>query len=949
MSARKPSPSADGLVIRSRLFDLLDSALESASVIWIVGPAGAGKTTLVASYLQHAAKPHRYCRLGTHDRDPETLFDTLYTAAKVAPLERTPFPGVGLSVPAIFSRLVWRKILDPKCLFVVDDEHSLGDDDSLVQVVEQGALEAGALGSQLIVTSRRAPPRSLDAQRLTGELRVLDSDTLRCTPEESEQWIRLRLGDADAERVETLISMSQGWPVCLGLMLTHMRLGGELPNRAADAPQRLIQYFADEVLRLLPERARECLLWCALTPRASVEYVQTVASGPDALANLAELEERGLLCRRQAPHAVPYVHPILATACNHYGRAAFGVESWNDRVRQAADYLATRGDVDAAFQLLTQTEQLQHAAHWVVLHAPRLMATRRAGTVLHWLRCLSPAIREADAWLRYWWDALTYFAQDRIERLLAHHREFRAKGDVFGLYSSWMLIAQDLIADHWLIQLRAWLVTLDELFREHPLDAFPELQARVNQTRALAEYIQDPQKPTRDDLQALICQLAREGEDWGGPAVALTMIFWQGVFFRSYEDMDALRTTLEGLVTEAPRHRLLRLASAIAAGQKYWNLASQGSANTHWREAMRLARELGLPQLENALNASHAAMSTDADDLQSAREALDACRPAQGPGSVWANDVHLLARAWFELRSGAHGAAQQTMGKLAQFSVAAESPVARTLTIGLLSQIDLETGQLERALVRVRRGSETLGNTSALSRMTLGNLGVNLALRLGDHELARSMTQETLNAAQASGWYVVNVSRREQVATLCGFALEQGILAEVARTFIRRRHLTPPAQFDAQQWPWPIKVHALGPLRVVVSEGEHHLPRGKARELFCALLASGGRDVPVTRLEDALWPESDGDRARRAFDTTLHRLRQLLPTPDLLQLKDQRLSLSPRVCWLDLWTDASGLRARSGRPNDSLETELLASEPDTPWLLAARTRLRSTSYRADEQ
>jgi hypothetical protein len=289
------------------------------------------------------------------------------------------------------------------------------------------------------------------------------------------------------------------------------------------------------------------------------------------------------------------------------------------------------------------------------------------------------------------------------------------------------------------------------------------------------------------------------------------------------------------------------------------------------------------------------------------------------------------------------------LGKLTEFSEAIESPPALALTVAIMSQVDLETGQLQRALERVRRAIASLRGRGPVARLTLGVLGVNLALHLRDGALAREWTQEALHVVQMSGWYVVCASRHEQIAELCCFALEQGVLPEVAREFIRRQQLVPPAGSDPRKWPWPVKIHALGPLRLVISERDHHLPRGKARELFCALLASGGRDVPVTRLEDALWPESDGDRARRAFDTTLHRLRQLLPTPDLLQLKDQRLSLSPRVCWLDLWTDASGLRARSGRPNDSLETELLASEPDTPWLLAARTRLRSTSYRADEQ
>ena len=45
-------------------------------------------------------------------------------------------------------------------------------------------------------------------------------------------------------------------------------------------------------------------------------------------------------------------------------------------------------------------------------------------------------------------------------------------------------------------------------------------------------------------------------------------------------------------------------------------------------------------------------------------------------------------------------------------------------------------------------------------------------------------------------------------------------------------------------------------------------------ELLKAVIAYGGRDISLSLLTAALWPDSDGDDARRAFDTTLFRLAQ---------------------------------------------------------------------------
>ena len=57
MGATKPAriakcapPNAAGLFARERLFALLDQA-RCQPAVWVSGPAGAGKTSLLASYL----------------------------------------------------------------------------------------------------------------------------------------------------------------------------------------------------------------------------------------------------------------------------------------------------------------------------------------------------------------------------------------------------------------------------------------------------------------------------------------------------------------------------------------------------------------------------------------------------------------------------------------------------------------------------------------------------------------------------------------------------------------------------------------------------------------------------------------------------------------------------------------------------------------------------------
>ena len=60
-------------VPRARLFRLLDAAC-SQPITWVGAPPGAGKTTLIASYLEARKAPLLWYQLDAGDADPATFF-----------------------------------------------------------------------------------------------------------------------------------------------------------------------------------------------------------------------------------------------------------------------------------------------------------------------------------------------------------------------------------------------------------------------------------------------------------------------------------------------------------------------------------------------------------------------------------------------------------------------------------------------------------------------------------------------------------------------------------------------------------------------------------------------------------------------------------------------------------------------------------------------------------
>jgi DNA-binding SARP family transcriptional activator len=76
---------------------------------------------------------------------------------------------------------------------------------------------------------------------------------------------------------------------------------------------------------------------------------------------------------------------------------------------------------------------------------------------------------------------------------------------------------------------------------------------------------------------------------------------------------------------------------------------------------------------------------------------------------------------------------------------------------------------------------------------------------------------------------------------------------------------------------------------------------GKPLLLLKALIAAGGRQVAGSNLANMLWPDTDGDRAQQAFETTLHRLRKYLGDDRYLLTEDGRLTLNSDLVWVDVW------------------------------------------------
>jgi len=293
-----------------------------------------------------------------------------------------------------------------------------------------------------------------------------------------------------------------------------------------------------------------------------------------------------------------------------------------------------------------------------------------------------------------------------------------------------------------------------------------------------------------------------------------------------------------------------------------------------------------------------------ADDLARCEQIfgeLDRLRPAVRAGRV---PQGLRAQALYLVRKGELGAALERIDLLLAICADVEVPERDRGAYWVLRSY---------CLTGLRRHAEAMADLVAIRPQQKGSQGELLevietfsraaALLDSDPAAARPLVARAMQGAVRLTFNRFLLPLPALAARLCEIALDDGVQTEFVTAAVRERRLMPsdPAR---EQWPWRLRLYALGELRILrdgepLRTGGTKAPK-RPLELLGALVAHGGEAVDIELLVDTLWPSLDANAPKASFEMALSRLRKLLDVPDAVLVADGSVCLNRSLVWCDV-------------------------------------------------
>jgi LuxR family maltose regulon positive regulatory protein len=380
----------DGLIMRTRLLEVLATTPDRGSLIQLTAPAGYGKTTVLSQWAAEDSREFAWVTVDEADGDPVRLAGHVALALhRVQPLAPAVFQALAVGdgsrhLASLGHLLASLRNWDRPGVLVLDDVHELRNVAAMNFI---RALAAGLpTGFHVAVGSRLR----LGFGRLRGEGRSVEFgvEYLAFTREEARAILAHAGVDRSEETVSALLRRTEGWPAGVYLATRAIRTASDAAiavSRLSGDDVDIVDYFRDELLaRESPETVRFLMRTAPLDQMCGA-LCDHVLGGGDSARRLAEAARRNLfvipLDRRSEWYRY---HRLFAEMLLSELRTREPGEEFRVH-RRAAGWYEEQGQPEKAIAHAIAAGDTLAAARLINQHAQDFVAAGRLQTVRGWL------------------------------------------------------------------------------------------------------------------------------------------------------------------------------------------------------------------------------------------------------------------------------------------------------------------------------------------------------------------------------------------------------------------------------------------------------------------------------------------------------------------------------------------------------------------------------------
>lgn len=352
----------------------------TGKVLRVLAPAGYGKSTIVARWVDNDPRPVRWLDLESIDNDPMVFRHALVRGLG-------DLGGAQPDVAEVHDIGHFVADLSESFVLVLDDIHLVNSGASTALIDRM--IKHLPIGSTLVLVGRaHYHSATIGRFRLNPGVVDVTADDLAFDLAETEQLLTSMGIESDINLLTELNDQFEGWPAGLRLASVVMNLSGrdlDVPvDRLGDLTY-VTEYITEEWFGRLHESDQRFLTELGCFGRFTGEKCDFVLGTRDSAATLKRLCSDELILSALDQRGEWYrLHPLLRRWLSSRLRSGDS-ERWREIHVTAAHWWERRGDIDLAIEHAHDAGDLELCESLVLQHSGAFYARGMHPTVARWI------------------------------------------------------------------------------------------------------------------------------------------------------------------------------------------------------------------------------------------------------------------------------------------------------------------------------------------------------------------------------------------------------------------------------------------------------------------------------------------------------------------------------------------------------------------------------------